>query len=297
MGSRSNSGTWETTRSQFCSLDEAQFAAMGNAATQVRTASAVAYQSVVQCVALYADQQGLFGVFRPNERRDGFTIVVHHRTPGETPFQIRGVRAVPEPTSGFSCGENLHQTSLTAPRAITTAQFPIGCSKRPQDEFQVTVATSEGTLVYTAASIDQDMAELKSRLAILEGERLSRGTVLWSAEPSCPPGFEVYETARGRTIVGGGNTSNEDDRESKISTWKLGYVGGEEQHKLTDAEMPKHTHPTFLNKGTGGTSRYASDGVSGSNEEIQRGTTGSAGENSAHNNMPPFVALTPCIRR
>ena len=67
-----------------------------------------------------------------------------------------------------------------------------------------------------------------------------------------------------------------------------GSIGGEETHQLTIEEMPSHTH----------TYRIATDGlVSGGGlgsyikYSYDYPSTGSAGGDQPHNNMPPYLAL------
>lgn len=71
------------------------------------------------------------------------------------------------------------------------------------------------------------------------------------------------------------------------STYKAGGTGGEATHKLTVEEMPSHTHAVLA------------DNVPGSSTGVQTlfsGASGSFGTSwtgggSAHNNMPPYLAV------
>lgn len=85
-----------------------------------------------------------------------------------------------------------------------------------------------------------------------------------------------------RTIIGAGGTG----------VYESGAIGGAATHTLTTAEMPSHTHTvkasgdggsgvyTYLNNKTGGT--YGGDAT---------GLVNLSGSGSAHNNMPPFMAM------
>ena len=87
---------------------------------------------------------------------------------------------------------------------------------------------------------------------------------------------------RGRTVIGAGSGAGLTPRNVNAS-------GGAETHVLTISEMPAHTHSVpFLYQVAfaSGTSSGARAGTS---------TSGSAGSNQAHNNMPPFVALKYCV--
>jgi len=98
---------------------------------------------------------------------------------------------------------------------------------------------------------------------------------------------------RGRSIVGldnmGGSAANVIQ-----SGWarSLGGVYGEESHVLTINEMPAHTHG-YLESPVGG--RY--DGHSSPVVTGQRWSqTQPAGENNAHNNIQPSIALNWIIK-
>ena len=71
----------------------------------------------------------------------------------------------------------------------------------------------------------------------------------------------------------------------------LADTGGEEYHRLTESEMPKHTHNVPYMSNTAGGSRftftYSGVGV-GTQNAIK---TMDAGENVSHNNMPPYTVI------
>lgn len=82
-----------------------------------------------------------------------------------------------------------------------------------------------------------------------------------------------------RMIVGFGNT------------WELAETGGEAEHTLTVTELPEHSHSIVRSTGSG-VSLYglASIQTSGTVANTQ-----TAGDDTPHNNMPPFMALRPVI--
>ena len=94
--------------------------------------------------------------------------------------------------------------------------------------------------------------------------------------------FTVPDLVR-RTIVGEG------------SGWNVGDTGGAEEHTLTEAEIPAHTHsyttPTF---NIDVESVGVPDPTGVGNPQLPA-TTGSTGGGQAHNNMPPYHVLTPVI--
>lgn len=66
--------------------------------------------------------------------------------------------------------------------------------------------------------------------------------------------------------------------------------GGEETHALTDAEMPSHVHT----EEGGGTGLASGGGSSADNTSSKN--TGSAGSDTPHNNMPPYVTVNYIIK-
>lgn len=76
--------------------------------------------------------------------------------------------------------------------------------------------------------------------------------------------------------------------------YPAGSTGGEATHKLTQGEMPKHNHPIYY-PNDGGPDKAAALGFP---EVGSKNTwwavsclTGAAGDNEAHNNMPPYLSV------
>jgi len=109
---------------------------------------------------------------------------------------------------------------------------------------------------------------------------------------------------RGRAAVGYG------------VSYQIGQKAGEENHTLTSAEVPAHTHPLNVqnNGTTGGTAIPSSSLVPGSPYDAGAGNapvnlyaastttptvalsaTSAAGGGQAHSNMMPYLALNYCI--
>ena len=93
---------------------------------------------------------------------------------------------------------------------------------------------------------------------------------------------------RGRSIVGAGLGSGLTDR-------ALGSIGGTETHTLTTAEMPSHSHSlgSAIPGGSGGSTNYGYE-YGGCGHCYS--STNAAGGNAAHNNMPPWLALSWIIK-
>jgi microcystin-dependent protein len=82
-----------------------------------------------------------------------------------------------------------------------------------------------------------------------------------------------------------------------LSNYALKQTGGEETHTLNINEIPPHNHTV----GIGGGNRDASP-ASGNSEGYASNRccfssyTSNAGSGYAHNNLPPFYALTYIIK-
>lgn len=91
----------------------------------------------------------------------------------------------------------------------------------------------------------------------------------------------------GKDDMGGASANRVTDGQADV----LGGFGGEENHMLTIAEMPSHSHSYVAasHSGSGMNFNGSGDGVVGS-------TTGATGGGQAHNNMPPYMTLNYIIK-
>lgn len=96
-------------------------------------------------------------------------------------------------------------------------------------------------------------------------------------------------------------------------TYSAGATGGEAAHTLTQSEMPSHTHPPYYDGADWGIAEFRNtsdksgiwrfdltntgDGLllgaraDGQTYIALRSSTGSVGGGTAHNNMPPYLAV------
>ena len=80
----------------------------------------------------------------------------------------------------------------------------------------------------------------------------------------------------------------------------LGLTGGEENHTLSESEMPSHFHTWTASRQQAGTddnnnSTEISHGDRGSGNTMTKDTN-SKGSDQAHNNMPPYIVLNYIIK-
>ena len=110
----------------------------------------------------------------------------------------------------------------------------------------------------------------------------------------------------GRTIIGTGkpNSNTQSDGRNpnfdSDNVWPVNYTGGEYKHKLSINEMPNHSHSYQAHN-----ERVAGDNISMAGTDISAAdcrnwnknkVTASSGNGDAHNNMPPYWALTYIIK-
>jgi hypothetical protein len=123
-------------------------------------------------------------------------------------------------------------------------------------------------------------------------------------ELKCPEGWALFSEAVGRFIVGAGFSAANRDQNGRQLTGRPSFaedpsasVGGEEQHTLTVAEMPQHSHQVYPHAGSiiGASGRFPGAGSADPNLTSRTdGRTDAAGGGQPHNIMPPFIALVYC---
>ena len=134
--------------------------------------------------------------------------------------------------------------------------------------------------------------KLIKRIEILEKQKqaIPVGLIAIWGKPAnqIPEGWREYTDLRGRMPVGLDpyyHKTNDDAQDYQLNS--LLKQGGERSHKLTEAEMPSHSHKLHYRE----TQDDAGNGSDGS--ELSTGTSHSTdvtktGGDQPHNNMPPY---------
>ena len=94
---------------------------------------------------------------------------------------------------------------------------------------------------------------------------------------------------RGRSVIGAGLGN-------RLTGRALGSIGGNETHQLTINEMPSHSHSLpnpIIGSGSG---TVYGDYYEHSGHSCSSSSTNVTGGNAAHNNMPPWLALSWIIK-
>jgi len=109
----------------------------------------------------------------------------------------------------------------------------------------------------------------------------------------CEEGWTPFEPTRARVIVGVGKPAEsyaKSENDDVLKSYNFGQTGGEQTHKLTIGEMPKHSHGGAFGNGDGGVALNSDHNV------LKPGghSTTEVGGDQPHNIMPPFIALYFC---
>ena len=90
---------------------------------------------------------------------------------------------------------------------------------------------------------------------------------------------------RGRNVLGTGAGTG-------LTARVIGASGGEENHLLTEAEMPAHTHGTNAIRIAGGGGNFLGNGPT----EVNGASNTSTGGSTTHNVLDPFIVMTYIIK-
>ena len=139
---------------------------------------------------------------------------------------------------------------------------------------------------------NQALKELKDEVEILKKQKqaVPVGLVAIWGKPAnqIPEGWREYVPLRGVMPIGHDpeyTRTNDDPEDYRLNT--LNQKGGKRSHKLTEAEMPSHSHKLHYREtqddaGNGSDGREFSTGTSHSTNVTK------TGGDQPHNNMPPY---------
>lgn len=104
---------------------------------------------------------------------------------------------------------------------------------------------------------------------------------------------------RGRFVVGAGGTDSKNSNDYNLTNYRIGDNGGEEKHKLSIEEMPRHKH-TINNNNFGIHDRSfmgeRDNDKPFKTEASNRVSTDLEGGDKPHENRPPYYALLYIIK-
>jgi len=138
---------------------------------------------------------------------------------------------------------------------------------------------------------------LKTILPDLVGTVPSGAIVAFDLPKGCPAGWEDFDLASGRVIIGVGKSDG-------LSSRQYRQTGGEEKVTLSKSEMPVHNHkftgngyPYGAQSGGDYHSTIALGKGNIQSNYVPAGSIDDAGGGAPHQNMQPFVALHYCKKQ
>ena len=137
---------------------------------------------------------------------------------------------------------------------------------------------------------------LKDKIIDIAGG-VPKGSVVAFDLDICPNNWTPFDLAQGRMIIGTGNNggSNKDEKGNKLTVRNRRSEGGEETHVLSVSEIPSHDHSGVT--AAGGSNAAHLDNRDSQNLPQGKGVIGKTGGSKAHNNMPPYIVLTYCMKQ
>ena len=213
-----------------------------------------------------------------------------------------GTSKLKVPSNGIGSNELASDASTDANRAVGTDHIKDGSVTAAKlDSAAVSVLMPTGSILPYAGSSaptgyllcdgnEYDQTGTHSNLFSTIGSTYNTGGETTN--------FFRVPDLQGRVIAGRDNMSGTSANrlttaKSGINGDNLGAFGGLEEHTLTEAEMPSHTHDTGNIAGTG---PYAESGDVSGGSVAQNLTTLPTGGGGAHNNVQPTIILNYIIK-
>lgn len=128
---------------------------------------------------------------------------------------------------------------------------------------------------------------LKPKIVELAGGVPPDTVAAFDTANGCPNGWEEFEKAAGRVLVGEGSGLG-------LSTRRYREEGGAETHTLSESELPSHHHGVLEMVADNNVDGVDSTTTRSGDMHNQRKQTQPAGKNQPHNNMQPYLVLKFC---
>lgn len=235
---------------------------------------------------------------------DGGTMVqaamTDVKTYMESNLNITASNIATNAVTASELADNAVDTAAIADGSITSAKFATGAIGGT-GFFSGMLMPYAGSSAPTGWLLAYGQAVSRSTYADLFG---AIGTTYGTGDGSST--FNLPDL-RGRTVAGqddmGGSSSNR--LTSPINGDTLGAAGGAENHTITVAELPAHTHggggtisvPAGVNSTDGAVFGLVAVNSNGNPQSFTvSGNTGSVGSGTAHNNVQPTIILNYIIK-
>ncbi len=145
-------------------------------------------------------------------------------------------------------------------------------------------------LLACIADISTEISSLKKEAQSLKIP--SDAIIAFDRREGCPPGWEPFSAANGRTIIGAATA--EYSHLSKLQKRPFRATGGSEEHTLVVEEIPRHNHDLrgLLDGGPLPWGHNTKHFVPIVQASVKYDWYNGGGK--PHNNMPPYIALFFC---
>jgi len=195
-----------------------------------------------------------------------------------------------------AAGNNLFSQSLSATvrkglySVALSGEDLVSAFQHPNTYMEVTLESGGGLTGPITLEPRQVLTSVPYAFVSGSGAGVPADAVMAFDAAACPPGWEEFPGAAGRVVLGAGDGAG-------LTPRTLGETGGEEDHQLTNAEMPRHHHHVGpIKRGVGGVPASDWNIVPSKNivyDDAYWETT-YQGMDQPHNNMPPYLALLYC---
>jgi microcystin-dependent protein len=169
------------------------------------------------------------------------------------------------------------------------------------EHYSVGDQISSETLNNLGSVYNSDEMTIKNLNVTGKFNMLPTGSIIAWSGTDVPNGWALCNGTKntpnlqGRFILGAGQSNG-------LTNRITGHVGGEENHILSVAEMPSHSHPIVSRADDDGwcknppcgfqsSDRFTDDKNANVNETTILSSISNTGGNQQHNNMPPFYVL------
>ena len=166
-------------------------------------------------------------------------------------------------------------------------------AREAADSAKTLATTASGNATTALNKINELESEISSLKSDLANKLYPVGSIYMSVNATNPAELfgGTWERIKDRFLLAAGNT------------YAAGSTGGEAQHTLTVDEMPSHFHEHiygvsgsqeiyFENNSGDSSGAHVGNNTSNQSSDYRSiASTGNAGGSTAHNNMPPYLAV------
>ena len=173
--------------------------------------------------------------------------------------------------------------------------------------FSITCVNSSWTQTFKNIPHATTTTDLQTQITNVVNALYPVGSIYMSFEKVSPASFSIFSNTEwtritGKFLLGATDSGSSGTGIMSTASVEVNGTGGSATHTLTSSQMPSHRHSIAYYASSGGTTghaltRHGTDDPRNGNVNFSGFTGGTdaefsqAGTTSAHNNMPPFIAV------